>query len=76
MCEPDEIEAEVPRCRTCSLPLSDDELDSDRPHIDCAACQVAAEMRFNHLAHGWCGRSDRHHGGFDPGFSDQQYEGE
>jgi len=70
--EPDD---EPLRCRLCAALLTEDELDSARPSLECTDCLERSGIAFPHEAHGWCGRGDRHHGGFDPEFSDEQYEG-
>ena len=66
---------EQQRCRTCSMPLTADEIDSECNTTECTDCVIAGEMAFDSRSHGWCGRSDRHHEGYEPGHSEDQYNG-
>jgi hypothetical protein len=67
--EPEEIE----RCVSCTMPLTQAELDCEYLTLECFDC--ARSGGFAHEAHGWCGRMDRHHDGREPGESEDQYNG-
>lgn len=59
---------EIDRCVTCSMLLTQDEIDCEYLTLECFACHADTESG--------AGCEDRHHCGRDPGEAEDIYNGD